>query len=41
MSKDTLDKEYSHKDVGERWYRLWEERGYSNTAHPWRDDRYS
>jgi DMSO/TMAO reductase YedYZ molybdopterin-dependent catalytic subunit len=19
----------------------WEERGYSNTAHPWRDDRYS
>ncbi len=28
MSKDTLDKEYSHQDVGERWYRLWEERGY-------------
>jgi len=20
---------------------FWEERGYSNTAHPWRDDRYS
>ncbi len=19
----------------------WEQRGYSNTAHPWRDDRYS
>ena len=20
---------------------FWEERGYSNTAHPWRNDRYS
>jgi DMSO/TMAO reductase YedYZ molybdopterin-dependent catalytic subunit len=20
---------------------FWEERGYSNTAHPWQDDRYS
>jgi DMSO/TMAO reductase YedYZ molybdopterin-dependent catalytic subunit len=20
---------------------FWERRGYSNTAHPWRDDRYS
>ena len=20
---------------------FWEQRGYSNTAHPWRDDRYS
>ena len=19
---------------------FWEQRGYSNTAHPWRDDRY-
>ncbi len=26
--------------VGDR-HGFWEERGYSDTAHPWRDDRYS
>ena len=36
-----MDKTYQPQAIEQRWYQFWEQNGYSNSAHPWRNDRYN